>query len=137
MLFKALPCAQDKWHRLRCHSVPKAALLLFSRNFVGWVLQLKSTDWHESYYTENLCSRHLKCGRSSEKQFCCKYGQKSSLCTDSKGIIFNNKEKEKKTLKVRGKAYRNYEERAEIRLFGFFYYFSVANIIFMMMHVCK
>lgn len=35
--FKALPCAQAEWHHLSCLSVPTAALLLFSRNFVRWV----------------------------------------------------------------------------------------------------
>lgn len=64
LLFKDLPCAQAEWHHLNYLSVPKAALLLFSRNFVRWEFQSRSAEWHKSYYTEIPCSRHLKCGQS-------------------------------------------------------------------------
>lgn len=56
-------------------------------DFLRWVFQSRSTDWHKCYYTEKLCSKHLKCGQSSEKGHSCQRELCRSLCTDSKGII--------------------------------------------------
>lgn len=139
LLFEALPCAQAVWHRLNCLSLPKAALLLSSRNFVRWVIQPRSTDWHKNYYTENLCSRNLKYGQSSEKQLCCQneHCGKAQFAQTPKVLFLKIKRRGgENPSKVRGKAYRNYGERAEMRL-AFFSYFSVANLTSMMIHVCK
>lgn len=94
---KPCPVAQAKGHCLNCLSVPEAVLLLLSRNFVRGVFQPRSTDWHKSYYTENLCSRHLKCGQSSEKQLCWQneHCRKAHFAQAPKVFFFLNKEKGK------------------------------------------